>query len=400
MSERAETRTPGIRGLWSLDPGVRFLNHGSFGACPIEVLRYQSELRARLEREPVRFFVHELETLLDEVRDRLGAFVGAPPGHLVFVPNATTGVNTVLRSLEFAPGDEILVTDHAYPACRNALDAVAARAGARVVPVAIPFPTSGPDEIVARIVAHAGPRTRLALVDHVTSPTGLVLPVQRLVDELSARGIDTLVDGAHAPGMIDLAIETWRAAYYTGNCHKWVCAPKGAAFLYVRPDRQPRIRPLTISHGASSTRTDRSRFRIEFDWTGTSDPTAYLSIGRAIEYMGGLLPGGWEALRARNRSLALHARGVLARALGVDPPAPDEMIGSLVALPLPDGSPDPPASPLYLDPLQDALMGAHAIEVPIISWPSPPKRLVRISAQIYNEPEEYEALARAFRELF
>jgi isopenicillin-N epimerase len=399
MNTPADTRTSRLRALWTLEPGVRFLNHGSFGACPSEVLAYQSELRARLEREPVRFFVRELEPLLDEVRTHFGHFVSAPPSDLAFVPNATTGVNAILRSLPLVPGDELLVTDQAYPACRNALDFVANQSGARVVVARIPFPLSHPDEVVDRVTARAGERTRLALIDHVTSPTGLVLPIERLVAELTRRGIDTLVDGAHAPGMVDLSIEAIAPTYYTGNCHKWICAPKGAAFLYVHPDRQGEVRPLTISHGASSPRGDRSRFLAEFDWTGTDDPTAILSVGRAIAYMGSLLPGGWAELRAHNRSLALKARDVLIGALGIDRPAPDEMIGSLVALPLPDGSPDPPTSPLYLDPLQDALMATHAIEVPIVPWPAPPKRLVRISAQIYNEIEEYEALARALASL-
>jgi len=385
--------------LWPLDPGVAFLNHGSFGACPRVVLDEQEQWRARMERQPVQFFVRDLERALDTARAALAAFLGADPSDLVFVPNATTGVNAVVRSLGFEPGDELLTTTHAYNACRNALEFVARRAGARVVVAPIPFPIAAPEQAVAAVLARVTPRTRLALLDHITSPTALVLPIVSIVQALTARGIETLVDGAHAPGMVPLCIPEVGATYYTGNCHKWLCAPKGAGFLWVRRDRQPDIRPVVISHGANSPRTDRSRFRIEFDWTGTADPTSYLCVPRALEVMGTLLPGGWPELMQRNRALALQARATLCAALGTSPPCPDEMIGALASVPIADGSGVPSTSPLYLDPLQDVLLERHRIEVPIIPWPAPPRRLVRISAQIYNTEEEYRRLATALAEL-
>src|SRR3990167_1371429 len=285
-----------MRELWPLERGVIFLNHGSFGACPAEVLRQQAALRDEMEAEPVRFLSRELDDRLAGARQALAAFVGADADDLAFVANATGGVNAVLRSLRFSPGDELLTTDHAYNACRNALDFAASRAGARVLVAMIPFPLAAPEEVVEAVLAHVTPRTRLALLDHITSPTGLVLPIERLVAALAGRGVEVLVDGAHAPGMVPLDLGVLGAAYYSGNCHKWLCAPKGSAFLWVRRDRQPDIRPLTISHGASATRPGRSRFRLEFDWTGTDDPTAWLTVPRAIEYLGSLLPGGWPEL--------------------------------------------------------------------------------------------------------
>ncbi len=382
--------------FWLLDPSIAFLNHGSFGSCPRPVLEFQQEVRLRMERQPVQFFVRDLEPLLDEARESLAEFVGAHPQNLVFVPNATAGVNSVLRSLRFEPGDQVIVTNHEYNACRNALDVTAERCDVEVVVIEIPFPLRSEEDVIDRIVGALTPRTRLLLIDHITSQTGLVLPLEKLVRELGQRGVDTLVDGAHAPGMIPLNLEPLSAAYYTGNCHKWICAPKGAAFLYLRPDRQKLVRPLSISHGANSPRNDRARHLVEFGWTGTWDPSAYLSVPEAIRQMGQLLPGGWPELMQRNRALALEARQILCAALHIAPLCPDAMVGALAAMPLPDAqSVEPPRSPLYLDPLQDELLSKYGIEVPVIPWPRPRHRVLRISAQLYNSRSQYEALAQA-----
>ncbi len=385
---------------WALDPELVFLNHGSFGACPRAVLAEQDRIRQRMERQPVQFFVRDFEGLLDAARAELAAFLHAPSTDIAWVPNATSGVNAVLRSLSLAPGDELLTTDHEYNACRNALEYVAGRAGARVVVAQMPFPLADADQAVDAILERAGARTRLALIDHVTSQTGLVLPIRRIVAALAAQGIDTLVDGAHAPGMLDLRLTDIGAAYYTGNCHKWLCAPKGAGFLYVHPDQQAEIRPVVISHGANSPRQDRSRFLQEFDWVGTDDPSPMLCVPAALRFMGSLLPGRWPALRAHNRALILDGRRELAEALGLELPSPDTMIGSLAALPLPDGAMEPPKSAMYADPLQDELLRRWRIEVPVIPWPEVPHRLIRISAQIYNHPAQYRLLADALRDLF
>ena len=386
-----------LRAHWGLDPAIAFLNHGSFGACPRPVLAHQARLRDQMEREPVRFFVHELEPMLADARAEVAAFVGADADEFAFVRNATVGVNSVLRSLELSAGDELVTTDHGYNACRNVLDHVAARAGARVVTARLPFPVSGPDEVVDAVLAAVTPRTRLALLDHVTSPTALILPIATLVEHLAERGVDTLVDGAHGPGMLALDVRAIGAAYYTGNFHKWVCAPKGAGMLIVRRDRQAGLHPAVISHGYNSPRP-RPPFHEEFDWVGTDDPTPWLCVPEALRFMAGLVPGGWPEVRERNHALAMAGRAILCETLAVEAPAPEEMIGSFAAIRLPDGEPVPPSSALYADPLQLDLLGRHGIEVPIPPWPGPPQRLIRVSAQLYNEIGHYQRLAAALRE--
>jgi isopenicillin-N epimerase len=383
-----------LAALWPLDPAVTFLNHGSYGACPKAVLEHQATLRAELEAEPVLFLGRNLEARLDAARARLAAFLGADPDDLAFVTNATGGVNAVLRSLAFAAGDEVLTTDHAYAACKNTLDYVAGRSGVKVNVAMVPFPLASPDEVVAAVLAKVTPKTRLALLDHITSPTALVLPIAKVVSELAARGVDALVDGAHGPGMVPLDLNALGAAYYTGNCHKWLCTPKGSAFLWVRRDRQAAVHPLTISHGHTGEREGRTRFRLEFDWMGTSDPTAWLTVPMAIDYLGAQLPGGWPALMARNRALALEGRALLCAAAGTPPVCPEEMVGSIASVRLADSPLKKPAW-RQPDPLQPRLFGEWGIEVPIMRWPAAPKRLIRISAQLYNRREQYVRLAGA-----
>lgn len=393
MAHRTFDRSP-----WRLAPDISFLNHGSFGACPDPVLEAQRAWRDRMEAEPVRFLDRELEGHLDAARAEVAAFLGADADGLAFVPNATTGVSTVLSSLRFTPGDELIAGDHEYNATLNALRAAAARDGASVTLVHVPFPVADPSQVVDAYLAALTPRTRLALVSHVTSPTALVLPVTALVRELDRRGVDTLVDAAHAPGMLPLDLTALGAAYWTGNAHKWLCAPKGAAMLHVRADLRDRIRPLVISHGANEARRDRTRYRLAFDWTGTADPTPYLAIPAAIRFVAGLHPDGWSGLMAANGVKALAARDRLCEALRIPSPAPDGMLGSMAAIPLPGVAPTREAAAR----LATSLFDEERIEVPVYPFPvpaalapgaSPAAAIIRISAQHYNRPDEYEALA-------
>ena len=397
---------------WALDPDVTFLNHGSFGACPRHVLDVQRDWQDRMEAAPVRFLARELDDHLAEARAALGQFVGADPDDLAFVTNATAAVNAVIRSLQFAPDDEILTTDHEYNAILNVLRHVAERDRARVVIVPLPFPARSADDVVERMLAAVNERTRLLVASHVTSPTALVLPIERLVPALAERGIDTLIDGAHAPGMIPLDLDRLGAAYYAGNLHKWVCAPKGAGFLHARRDRQTGVRPGTISHGANAVVGPGSRFRAEFDWQGTLDPTPWLSVPAAIEFVGGLVEGGWPAVMARNHGLTLEAREALTVVLGGGGDGadgtPDDMLGAMSAVAMPADGPlgGPAQSRSDADPLQAALFDRFGIEVPIVSWPvpaaepaGPVRRLVRVSTALYNDRRDVERLTAALLEV-
>lgn len=355
-----------------------------------------------MEQEPVRFFTRQMQPLLDESRRVLAELIGADPCDVVFVRNVTGAVNSVMRSLRFEPGDELLVTDHGYNACRNVVDFVAGRSGAKVVVAPVPLPMDSPRRVVDAVTARVTDRTRLAVIDHVSSPTGVVFPIEELVKRLDEHGIDTLVDGAHAPGMIPLDVKQIDAAYYTGNCHKWLSAPKGAGFLHVRPDRQQGIQPAVISHGFNVSRPQRTRFQDAFDWAGTDDPTAWLCVGEAIRFLGGLADGGIPALMRQNHELVLSGRRVLCEALDLAPLCPEGMIGSLAALRLPDdarGEPvlDARTTPTATHRLQSELLERFGIEVPVYHWPAAPRKLLRISAQAYNHPAQYEQLAKALQ---
>ncbi|MSQ83248.1 MAG: aminotransferase class V-fold PLP-dependent enzyme [Myxococcales bacterium] len=383
--------------IWLHDSDVTYLNHGSFGSCPRAVIEAQRQWQDRLERQAVAFMLGALEPAMDAVRAQLAEFLGANADDLALVCNATEGVGTVVRSLDFAPGDQVLVLDHTYNACKNAVDVELTRRGGHAVVAKIPFPLTDPLEAVEAVLSALTPHTKLALIDHITSPTGIVLPIEQLVSKIQARGVDVLVDAAHSPGMMDVNLDQLGAAYWTGNCHKWLCSPKGSAVLHVRRDRQERIRPLIISHGANACRPDRSRFRLEFDWTGTRDPSPWLAIPTAIEQIGGLWPGGWAQHRDRNRALTLRGRDLLCEAVGTAPPAPDSMISHLAAVILPDQVTVKGTCSGHGDLLHDWLWQEHRIEVPVFTWRG--LRILRIAAQAYNSLPQFERLAAILRTL-
>ncbi|WP_045727500.1 aminotransferase class V-fold PLP-dependent enzyme [Xanthomonas sp. GPE 39] len=384
---------PHFRDYFALDPDVRCLNHGMLGACPLPVLQRQDALRARIERQPAAFVLHELPALLDEARHSLCDLIGADAEDVVLLPNVTTALNAVLRSLDFAPGDEILTTNHAYLSCLNLLDYIAKRSGAVIVVAMVRTPVDGPKQVIDAVLERVTARTRLAVLDHVTSPTAIVFPIAALVQRLAALGVETLVDGAHAPGMLPIDMHTIGAAYYAGDCHKWLCSPRGAGFLHIRADRQRGLHPPVISRGYGNTTTPRPRLHLEFDWLGTADPTALLCLPTAVQFLAGLLPGGLSALYARNRALAIAAAARVAAELPLTRLAADTMVGSMVAFDLHDA--DAARCALSASALQEHLYTTHAIDVAICAWPIPASQVVRISAHIYNTLDDYASLADA-----
>lgn len=290
------------RSEWLLDPAVAFLNHGSFGAVPRTLLAEQQRLQQQMERNPTEFLTFELPIALRTAASRLAEFMGGVGTNYVFVENATAGCNTVLASIRLSPGDEILVTDHCYPAVLKAAEYVISRTGAKLIEAKVPFLLNKAD-IVTAIESQLGSSTRLVILDHVTSPTAIVFPVRELTAKCHKAGAQLLIDGAHAPGMLALDIPSIDADWYVGNCHKWLMAPKGSGFLWASPTRQTEIHPLVISHGFNQG------FVAEFDWIGTRDPTAWLTVPAAIDFH---LQMGGELLRERNASLAQEAARKLA----------------------------------------------------------------------------------------
>jgi isopenicillin-N epimerase len=375
---------------WALDPEVVHLNHGGYGGCPRTVFDAAATLRARLEAAPMRFLVLDWQAELDRARAALAAFVRAPADRLVFLPNATTGVAIALASIELAAGDELVTTTHAYRACKNQLARCAAARGARViaVPVVLPY---DPDALVDALRAAITPRTKLALLDHVTSPTALVFPLEQVAPMFAARGIPVLVDGAHAPGQLELHVAALLAGgvtWYAGNNHKWLCAPKGSGFLVTTTD----ARPLVTSHGASPEYGPTNRLHAELDWMGTYDPAPHLTVPVAIAEIA-RLGGSWTQVRDRNHALALELRERVIAALGGGPRhvlAPAASIGAMAAIPieLPPGT-----TPLALERrlLHDGW------EVPIVDFTEGP--LVRLSAQLYNASADADRLASKLRDL-
>ncbi len=381
-----------MRDAFLLDPTVVFLNHGSFGACPREVFADYQRWQLELERNPVEFLGRRSAGLLEQARTLLGATLGARGEDLVFVPNATTGVNIVARSLALQPGDEVLGTDHEYGACDAAWQFACEQRGAhyRRVAVALPFDAASWAD---RLLEAATPRTRLIFASHITSTTALIFPLAGLAGRARARGIQTLVDGAHAPGHIALDLHALGADFYTGNCHKWLCAPKGAAFLHARPERQASLDATVVSWGylASSTGptgfdayTGRTLFERRLQWQGTRDIAAFLAVPAAIEFQ---RRHDWPAWQARCHLLACEARRRVAARNGLAPIAPDADFGQMVTIPVraTDG-----------EALREHLYQRHRIEVPVTTHGG--QVFVRLSVQAYNTQADIDALIAALAE--
>ena len=367
-----------VRHEWPLDGTWLTVNHGSFGATPRVVLAAQQEWQRLLEAQPTRFMHEALPAGLTAAAERLGAFLGAAGKDIGFVDNATSGCNAVLRSLCLAPGDEVLVLSHGYGAVRNTVRFVTERAGARMTEAAIPFPRPDAAAIIASVAVALTEHTRVAVIDHITSGSALVLPLREIVAACHAAGVPVLVDGAHGPGQVTLDLGSLGADWYVGNCHKWLCAPKGSAFLWAAPERQAALHPLTISHGFGQG------FRAEFDWTGTRDASACLVVPTAIDFHHRL---GNEALRARNAALAAEGARLLADRLGTEVGTTGALAGAMGVVRVPSAAP-PTAD--WAQRLRRKLLDART-DAPVHALGG--AMWLRISAHAYNELADYEKLA-------
>jgi isopenicillin-N epimerase len=367
---------------------ITFLNHGSFGACPRPVFEVYQEWQRRLEADPVEFLGRRLGGLLDEAREPLAAYVGTQANQIVFVENATFGVNIVARSLQLEPGDEVLATDHEYGASDRTWRFLCAQRGVHYINQPIPLPLTSDEEMIEHLWRGVTPRTKVIFISHITSPTALIFPLAKICQRARAAGILTVVDGAHAPGQIPLHLNTLGADFYVGNCHKWLCAPKGAGFLYARPERQSLLQPLVVSWGWESETPGISPFQDYFGWLGTKDPASYLSVPAAIAFQH---EHDWDTVRLACHDLASSARQHIIDLVGSEPICPDssQWWGQMCAILLPDGD---------ATTLQQCLREEWSIEIPVISWNG--RRLIRLSVQGYNSPADVERLLTALNRLF
>jgi isopenicillin-N epimerase len=414
------------RNDWAMRSDVAYLNHGSFGPAPRLVVQERKRWIDELEAEPMDFYLRRFEPELARARARLAGFVGATPDRLCFVDNATFGMNIVAASFELGPGDEVLATDHEYGAVLRIWRERCRRSGARLAVARLPLPLQAADQVVDAILCEATPRTRIIVVSHVTSPTAAVLPVEAICQEARRRGIAVCIDGPHAPAATPLAIDRLECDFYTASCHKWMCAPFGSGFLYVHPRWHTRLLPVVVSWG-NSLGGREPNWVDEYNWLGTRDPSAFLAVPAAIDYLESLaIPEaasaanasdevqqyaadraadhrpaealrGLALFRQRSHALAQFARQKLCARTGLEPMIPDseQWYGPMIALPLPDSVGEPNQN--HWHPLQQEIWQRHHIEVPIVNWHG--RRYVRVSCHMYNTRADIDRLDAALEEL-
>jgi len=376
---------------WHIDPKAAFLNHGSYGACPIAVLQKQNEIRERMERQPCEFLGRDVwEGLIEDSLEKVGSFVSARGRDMAFVDNATTGANSVLRSLDFNPGDELVTTSHVYGAVRATMDFVALKSGAIVKEAQVPFPPKSEDEIINSIESALTEKTKFLLIDHIASASATIFPVKRIVDMAHDKNIRVFVDGAHAIGQIELDIPSLGADWYVTNAHKWLYAPKGCALLWTSPEMQDETHPTVISWGYHG----KEGYSTEFLWQGTRDLSPWLSTDSAIDFYESF---GSSNVKKYMHNLAWGSAEMLAKEWGVDLNLERGMFASMVPIPIPGnvcGGDDERVS------IVKRLWEKHKVEVAVTDPSSSDQLWIRISAQIYNEESDYQKLSIAVKEEF
>ena len=364
---------------WLIDPGTAYLNHGGFGALPVPVADAAAALRREVESNPTDMFMRRWPDEVDAVRTRVAGLLHARPGDLVFVPNATAGTATVLNSIPMSSGDEVVVTDHRYPAVRSQVDTLASRRNIVVRETHIPVDVASTEEIVDRVLAEVTPRTRLVVVDHIASPTGFRFPVEALVEAVHAAGLPVLVDGAHAPGQVEVDLDTLGADFWSGNMHKWVCSPRACAALRVAPQWQDVVRPLVASHDFGKG------FQPAFDWTGTADPIPMLAVPAALDFWDAL---GWDAVRAEQRRLVGEGAKHMAERIGTRVAVAEQFTAAMRLVELP--------RPLSVDDgvsVMHRMTMEHKVTAYVTHHAG--TSYVRVCGQLYNTAEHYERLADA-----
>lgn len=374
---------PELASQFLLKDDIVFLNHGSFGACPRPVFETYQKWQRELEGDPVDFIGRRTQDLMRESRTELAAYLNAPVEQLVFVPNATYGINVVARSLNLVEGDEILTTNHEYGAVNNTWHFNFDKRGVKYINHPMPMPFTTAEAFVDKLWQGVTPRTKVITFSHITSPTALIFPAKLICQRARAEGILTVIDGAHAPGQIDIDLTAMGVDYYTGNCHKWLCSPKGAAFLYAAPGRDELLEPLVVSHGWSRPHDEQSKFLDNFNWTGTMDPAAYISVGAAVRFH---RENNWTAVRAACHTLATQTRDRINEMTGLASVCPDstDWFSQMFVARLPMAS---------VDRISDAMWPEFKIEIPVLTWND--QAFVRVSVQAYNTPEDMERLLGA-----
>jgi isopenicillin-N epimerase len=377
-----------IKDQFLLDPSVTFLNHGSFGATPIPVFEEYQRLQRELEREPVEFLGRKAALLLQRSRETLANYLFVDRDDIVYVPNATHGINIVAHSVELHPGDEVLSTDHEYGAMDRTWQFLSEQKGFRYKNFEISLPVTSTDLFVDQLFSEVTSKTRIIYLSHITSPTALIFPVQQICQKARELGILTIIDGAHAPGQIDLDLGSLGADFYTGNCHKWLCAPKGSAFLYTRKDVQKLVQPLVVSWGWHADVPGPSPYVDYLEWTGTRDISPFLAVPTAIAFQ---KDHDWSTLRNSCHNLAVWLNKEVSKILSTESlSSSPEWFKQMVSIPLPNLLP--------AEVLQHRLFNDYKIEVPIVGWKG--KNLIRVSIQAYNSLQDLEKLITALGDIF
>ena len=383
--------------LWALKKDIVYLNHGSFGATPIEVTNYQKQLMDELEAEPVAFNINKLPHLIKASKTALANFIGTSANNIFFVNNTTTGVNNIVQCLH-QPNSHWLTTNHAYGACLNVVKHYAAANNNTLNIANIAYPNTTTESILEAIENTITPKTTFALIDYITSATAIILPIKKIIDLLHSKNILVLINAAHAPGMVNLNLDFLNADFFVANCHKWLCSPKGSAFVYVNPMHQHLIRPMVISHYNDLEEDTPAHWANNFEWDGTHDYSAFIAVKKAIEYMPTLHTQGWEGIKKHNHNLVWQAGNHIANTLNIALPFSQNMIGSILNIPMPNGE-IPSHKFHYNTHLKNTLYNNYNIEVPIFNYPNAPTQWLRISAQLYNNIAQYQYLAACLKKV-